>query len=123
MVLRALASSATWRHKKETIKAGELLLQRFFKPDKYEDRKTSEFWEELTYPFWATDILSSLDSLSKIGFSPEDEKITMALNWLLKRQTSQGYWESGVKKAALEDHLWITLVVLRILKNFKLLEL
>jgi hypothetical protein len=123
MVLRALSVSPTWRHKKETYKAGELLIQRFFKADKYEDRKPSSFWEEITYPFWATDILSSLDSLAKIGFSPENEKIAQTLDWLLKRQTPQGYWESGVKKATLEDHLWITLVVLRILKNFKILEL
>lgn len=124
MVLRAFALSDTLKHKKETVKAGELLISRFFKPDKYEDRCEPIFWEEFTYPFWATDILSSLDSLAKIGFLPEEnEGVRNALEWLLKKQKAQGYWESGIKKATLEEHLWITLIVLRVLKNFGLLEL
>ena len=123
MVLRAFAVSPTWHKSKEAKRAGELLLTRFFKADKYEDRRLSSYWEELSCPFWATDILSSLDSLSKIGFNPEDEQIQFTLNWLLKRQTGGGYWESGQKKATLEDHLWVTLAVLRVLKKFGLLEL
>jgi len=123
MVLRALASSAHWRHRKETRRAGELLTARFFKADKYEDRRRPNFWTEITYPFWATDILSSLDSLSKIGFSPETPSIKKALNWLLRRQKTQGYWEAGFNKANLEDHLWVTLVVLRILKRFDLIDI
>jgi len=65
MILRALAASRTWSKSKEAWKAGELLLSRFFKADKYNDRWLPSFWEELAYPFWATDILSSLDSLSR----------------------------------------------------------
>jgi len=123
MILRALASSPSWRHKKGTLKAGELLVNRFFKADKYEDRRHPAFWEEITYPFWATDILSSLDSLSKIGFSIENEKVAHALNWLLSRQNPQGYWKAGFNEAIFEDHLWVTLTVLKILKRFGLLEL
>jgi len=123
MVVRALASSSTWRTHKNTKKAGELLLTRFFKPDKYEDRHLAGYWEEITYPFWATDVLSTLDSLSVIGFDLEDPQIQQAVNWLLKRQTSDGYWKSGLKKAVLEDHLWITLAVMRVLKRFGYFEL
>jgi len=123
MVLRALASSPHWRNRKETRRAGELLVARFFKADKYEDRRRPNFWAEITYPFWATDILSSLDSLSRIGFSPELPPVKKALNWLLKRQKAQGYWEAGYNKSTLEDHLWVTLVVLRILKRFDLIDI
>jgi hypothetical protein len=123
MILRALAASPTWRKSKEARKAGELLLSRFFKEDKYDDRWLSSFWEEITYPFWATDILSSLDSLSKIGFTVENEKVQEATNWLLSKQTRQGYWEAGDKKSTLEDHLWVTFAVLRVLKRFRLFEL
>lgn len=123
MVLRALAESSTWRKSKETWKTGELLLSRFFKDDKYEDRHQSFFWEEMSYPFWTTNILSSLDSLSKIGFKPDNEKIAQAIDWLMKKQNALGFWESGQEKAVLEDHLWMTFSVLRILKRFGLLEL
>ncbi|MGB8953510.1 MAG: prenyltransferase/squalene oxidase repeat-containing protein, partial [Candidatus Aminicenantales bacterium] len=79
VVLRALAESPTWKESKETRKAGELLLSRFFKGDKYEDRQPPFFWEEISYPFWTTNILSSLDALSKIGFQADNEKIAQAL--------------------------------------------
>jgi len=123
MVLRALAESPTWKKSKEAHEAGELLLSRFFKADKYDDRRESIFWEEMTYHFWATDILSCLDSLSKIGFSAENRKVQQSLEWLLKMRNSKGYWESNYRKAALEDHLWVTFAVLRVFKRFNLLEL
>ena len=123
MVLRALATSPTWKNHKDTKKAGEALAQRFFKDDIYEDRKQAKFWEEITYPFWATDVLSSLDSLARIGFTPDHESTQKALKWILSRQKPQGYWEAGFKKSTLEDHLWVTLSVMRILKNFGLLEI
>lgn len=123
MVLRAFAASPTWRKSKEARKAGELIMKRFFKPDAYEDRVLASFWEEITYPFWATDILSCLDSLSKIGFSPEEEDIKKALTWLQKRQTSQGYWKSGLKKSSWEKHLWVTLAVLGVIKRFGFMEI
>ncbi len=123
MVLRALAASPTWSKSKEARKAGELLLKRFFKADKYNDRWLPSFWEELTYPFWATDILCSLDSLSKIGFPVENENLQKGLNWMLKKQNKQGYWEAGNQKSSIEDDLWVTFAVLRVLKRFGLLEL
>jgi len=123
MVLRAFAASPTWRKSKEAWKAGELLLSRIFKVDKYEDRHFSYFWEEITYPFWATDILSSLDSLSKIGFDVKNEKIQQALRWLMRNQNKDGYWQARITKSSLENNLWVTIAVLRVLKRFGLFEL
>lgn len=123
MVLRAFAASPTWRKRKEAWKAGELLVSRIFKADKYEDRRFSSFWEEITYPFWATDILSSLDSLSKISFDIKNEKIQQALRWLMRNQNKDGYWEARIAKSSLENNLWVTIAVLRVLKRFGLFEL
>jgi prenyltransferase beta subunit len=123
MVLRALAASPTWRVSKEAKKAGNLLMSRFFKADMYEDRRSASYWEEITYPFWATDILSSLDSLSCIGFTVDDEPIQKALGWLKKIQNPQGHWKAGFKKSTLEDHLWVTVAVLGVIKRFGLLDL
>jgi len=122
MVLRALAESPSWRKSKEAWKVGEMMVDRFLGADNYDNRQYLSFWEEITYPFWSTDILSSLDSLSKIGFGVDNEKIRQAVDRLLKKQSSQGIWQSGDKKATLEDHLWVTIAVLRVLKRFKLLQ-
>jgi hypothetical protein len=122
IVLRALAESATWRGSKECQKAGELVLSRFFKEDRYQDRRSASHWLELTYPFWTTNILSSLDSLSKIGFPADQPMIFRSLDWLLSKQNHLGYWESDATKAALEDHLWMTFAVLRVFRRFDLLH-
>lgn len=123
MVLRALAASSHWRKKKEALETGELLMNRFFKSDKYDDRRSASYWEEISFPYWATDILSSLDALSLIGFTAEQKSIKKALNWLLEKKNAKGYWEAGDKKASKEDHLWVTLSVLRVLKKFDILDL
>jgi len=122
MVLRAFAESPTWRNSKEAWEAGEKLLNCFFCDEVYGDRTFPSDWEKICYPFWNTDILGSLDSLSKIGFSPENETIQKGLIWLAKKQSTQGFWECGNKKATLEDHLWVTLAVLKTLKRFGLLR-
>jgi len=123
MVLRAMAVSPTWQKNKDARKAGELMISRFFKPDYYEDRQAARYWEEITYPFWATDILSSLDSLARIGYTIEHPGMKKAFDWLLKLQDSNGFWKAGSKKSTLEDHLWVTLSVLRVIKHLGLLDL
>jgi hypothetical protein len=120
--LRAFAESQTWRQTREAWQAGEKLLRCFFRDEVCEDRTFPSDWENIAYPFWNTDLLGSLDSLSKVGFSPENEMIQKGLEWLSKKQNSQGFWESMSKKATWEDHLWVTLSALRILKRFGLLR-
>jgi len=122
VVLRAMAESPHWQRSRETRRAGEFLLSCFY-PDKAGAKaRGSSCWEELTYPFWATNILSGLDVLSRIGFMPDKGRIPQALDWLMRRQLGAGYWESHQEKASLEDHLWVTLSVLRILKKFNVIN-
>jgi hypothetical protein len=122
MVLRAFAGSSTWRASKEARQAGEKLLSCFFRDEVCEDKTFPSDWENIRYPFWNTDILGSLDALSQVGFSAQNETIQRGLEWLSKKQNGQGFWESMSKKATWEDHLWVTLAVLRILKRFDLLR-
>lgn len=123
MVLRAFSASDKWMKSDAARSTGDLIISRFFRPDAYEDRQQAYFWKELTFPFWATDILSSLDALAKIGMSVENEGIKQALSWLLRKQNRNGYWEAGFKKSTIEDHLWVTLSVLKVLKRFGLTDL
>jgi len=119
VVLRAFAAHQEYRKTKEAKVAGELLKSRFFQPDRYPDRRAASFWTNITYPFWFTDILSSLDSLSLLGFSKDDPQIEKALNWLAIRQEENGLWKSSYEKAKdKEIHLWVSLAVCRMFKRF-----
>jgi hypothetical protein len=120
VVLRAFAAHPKHRKDSEAIHAGQLLKSRFFKPDKYPDRKAPSFWTGFSYPFWFTDLLSSLDSLSHLGFSSEDNEIKKSLDWFVERQEKNGLWKlrilRGSKSADL--HLWLDLAVSRVFKRF-----
>jgi hypothetical protein len=83
MALRAFSESRKYKKSKEIRKAGELLASRFFKRDPYSDRNTPEYWIKFPFPFWFTDLLSALDSLSKLDFDAREPQIKKALAWFL----------------------------------------
>jgi hypothetical protein len=120
MVLRAFAAHQHYRTAREARLAGELLASRFFEPDKYPDRRAPSFWTGFSYPFWFTDLISSLDSLSLIGLSRDDAKIRRALKWFITRQKRSGLWELRLRIMAREREpdSWITLAICRIFKRF-----
>ncbi len=119
VVLRAFAALPKYQKIKEARSAGELLASRIFKPDKYPDRRTVEYWERVSFPFWFTDILSALDTLYFLRFTINHPQVEKALKWLVNRQLDNGLWDLNLLKAKDKDlPLWIALVICRILKNF-----
>lgn len=52
MVLRAFAAHPRYRQSEEARIAGERLKSRFFKADKYNDRRTPDYWCKFQYPFF-----------------------------------------------------------------------
>jgi len=119
VVLRAFAAHQKHRKRNEAKIAGELLKSRLFQPDTYPDRRAASFWAKLTYPFKFTDILSSLDSLSLMGFSEDDPQIRKALDWLTTKQKENGLWKSTYEKARdIDIHLWVSLAACRVFKRF-----
>jgi len=121
VVLRAFAAHQKYRKTNEAKVAGELLKSCFFQHDKYPDRRAASFWTKFSYPFWFTDLLSALDSLSLLGFTKDDPQIKKALGWLRDRQQENGLWKSFslLKTKSIEDpYLWISLVVCRIFQRF-----
>jgi len=119
-VLRAFAAHPDYRQSAEARVAGELLKSRFFKPDKYADRKAVQYWLKLQFPFWWTNILTALDSLSWIGFSSDDADVRKGLDWFRSEQEESGLWptayEHGEKARAAK--LWVGLAVCRVFKRF-----
>lgn len=119
MVLRAFAAHPEYRKSKEAKKAGILLASRFFQSDKYSDRRDKKFWERVSYPFWFTDIISALDSLSFLGFKKENQYVNEGLEFLRNRQKDDGLFDLKIVRGGDKDlNYWICLAICRLFKRF-----
>ena len=119
MVLRAFAAHPMFSRKPEALIAAELLASRIFKADSYTDRKAPEYWTRFSFPFWFTDLLSTLDSLSKLGLSVDHPQIREGVEWFINSQRKDGLWKLKLVRGAgdLSQNLWVNLVVCRTLKR------
>ncbi len=119
MALRAFAAHPDYRNIPEAQHAAELLMSRFFQRDKYVDRQDKKYWEGVSFPFWFTDILTSLDSLYFLGFRRDQAPIQTALDWLSQRQLEDGTFNLKILRGRDKDlPYWITLVASRIFKRY-----
>jgi hypothetical protein len=96
------------------------MKSRFFKPDKYSDRKATDYWFKFQFPFWWVNLLTTLDSLSTIGFSRENEDIERGLEWFIANQKDDGLWPTGYGKGDKAQAMdgWVGLAICRVLKRF-----
>jgi len=119
IILRAFSAHSKYRNNEGVKVAGDLLTSRFFKPDKYADRKGVEYWIKISFPFWWTDVVSSLDSLSYLGFTTSHPQIKLALETLIDKQSESGMWDLKLLKTKDQNlSLWINLAICRIFKRF-----
>jgi hypothetical protein len=120
VVLRAFAAHPVYDAASEARTAGNLLRARFFQPDKYVDRRAASFWTAFSYPFWFTDLLSALDSLSLLGFSAADAPIAKALDWFVVRQQNDGVWRLPLLRSGKDKDgaLWVSLAICRVFQRF-----
>ena len=116
IVLRTLAAHRHYRHAVATRRAGELLKSRFFRRDTYPDRAAPSYWLVFSYPYWWTDLLSALDSLTQIGFRAGDPGIARGVAWFIDNQEANGLWNTGHNRPKHPDSdLWVGLAICRIL--------
>ena len=120
IVLRAFSAHPTYRNSKEAKLAGELLLTKLFNKDNYPDRAGTDYWLRFTYPFWFTDLISALDSLSLLKFSKQGPPIDKAMRWFISHQQRNGLWKLKIVKGQNKDviQLWLALAICRIFKRF-----
>ena len=124
MVLRAFAAHPRYRESEEARAAGDLLKSRFFKPDAYSSYKAASYW--VRFAFWWPNLITSLDSLSRMGFSRDDPDIKTALDWFIEHQGPDGLWKVTYVKGKnvvdnernRERRLWVSLAICRIFKRF-----
>ncbi len=126
MVLRAFAVHARWCELPEVHAAARLLKSRFFRSDAYNDRKAPRYWLKFQYPFWWTNLLTALDSLSQIGFSSNDPSIQQGLRWFANNQQSSGLWKTAYEQKkrsqmSAREHeamSWVGLSICRVFYRF-----
>ncbi len=120
IVLRAFAAHPTYRKVPEAHIAGEILASRLFTADSYPDRHEPSYWTTFSFPFWFTDLLSALDSLSLLCFTGDDSRITKALEWFITHQGEDGLWKLSLLRMKREpDHnAWISLAICKMIKRF-----
>lgn len=126
MVLRAFAAHPIYRHSEAAKNAGNLLKSRFFQPDSYTSYHEASYWVRFEYPFWWNNLVAALDTLSLMEFSPGDDQIVRALNWLVENQEEDGLWKTSYAKPqeeekktakAQEMKLWVSLAICRVFKR------
>ena len=126
MVIRAFSTHPAYQKSPEAKKAAQLLASHFFKKDNYSSYKHPDNWVRFKYPFWWTDLISALDSVSLIGLPRDHKKVAEALQWFIEHQESSGLWKisySSIHKSSensktRELQLWISLAILRIFKRY-----
>lgn len=119
VVLRAFAAHPDRFRDPDVKKAGELLASRIFKADSYTDRKSPDYWTRFSFPFWFTDLLSALDSLSKIGLTVDHPQIREGIDWFIEHQKKHGLWDLRLVRGTSDksQNLWVNLVICRTLKR------
>jgi hypothetical protein len=121
MVLRAFAAAPRWRSAPEVMDAAELLASRLYKQDRYPDRRDASYWERVSFPFWFTDVVSVLDTLSRLGVPHQSAPIHGALERLRELQRDDGTFALKLLRAKSDDlPWWICLAVSRSLHRWQL---
>jgi hypothetical protein len=119
IVLRAFAAHSVRRRSAAAQGAAQFLAGRLFARDSYPGRDTPDFWTHCVFPFWFTDIVSALDSLTLLGVGPEHPQVREAFEWLARSQRTDGLFHvrPGHGAGAATGLRWITLAACRALKR------
>lgn len=119
VVLRTFAAHRRYGRSVEAHRAGELLASRFFLKDAYPDRGNESYWKKSSFPFWFTDIVSALDSLSLMGFRKEHPQVKKGLEWLKTTQQENGVFNLKLLRSGGDKNTkyWTTLAICRIYKR------
>jgi hypothetical protein len=115
MVLRAFAALDKSQQVYDVDTALTLLVSRFFTSDKYNDRRHKNYWHKFQFPFWWTDLVSAIDSVSRLGLGLDDEHLMRGFSWFFDNQAEDGLWDSGYGKGARSEinRAWVGLAVCR----------
>jgi hypothetical protein len=93
MVIRAFAAHPQYRKSEYAWTAARLLKTKFFQEDNWSSYRHPDHWVRFEFPFWWTNIVTALDSVSLIGITADDRDVQKALQWLIDNQQESGLWK------------------------------
>lgn len=116
VILRAYAVHSEYRGTAVAKDAVKLLVSRLFERDVYPDKNHIYDWTRFSFPFWQTDLLSSLHSMSLIDPSlASNDKVLQAKQWFIEHQQDDGLFTGHLLKDRFHDlQLWYSLAVGRV---------
>jgi hypothetical protein len=118
VVLRAFAAHPRWRRSSAARHAADLLAGRLFGRDAYPGRDAPSFWLGFGFPFWFTDLLSALDSMTQVGADLRHPRIAEAYAWFARHQSADGTWRLHATRGRDPDTaLWISLAICRVFRR------
>lgn len=124
MVLRAFAAHPDYRSSKEAAHAGLLLKSQFFEPDAYGSYRDPKYWTR--FGFWWPNLLTAMESLCRLGFSPQDPDMQRGIEWFLSNQAPDGLWKITNDGSAEPDtptsrrrRAWLTLRICRLITDLE----
>ncbi|WP_423189797.1 hypothetical protein ACO1PF_02585 [Alkalibacterium sp. f15] len=120
VVLRAFSVHPLFKGRQEIKDAGVLVSAYIFKRDVYPDRQDKKYWTQFVNPFCYTDLISVLDSLSLLGFSPLQPDIKKGLQWFSDGQLESGSWDLKITAGRDKEtqQLYLDLAICRLFKQF-----
>lgn len=83
-----------------------------------------DLWTILKYPYFSYGVISALDTLARLGYTLEQPKVAVAMEYLLSRQLPNGTWplDQSASRPPFEvgrpgqPNKWLTLDTLRVIK-------
>ncbi|MFA5313301.1 MAG: prenyltransferase/squalene oxidase repeat-containing protein, partial [Methanomassiliicoccales archaeon] len=119
VVLRAMAAHSRYRRTPEAVEAAMFLKSRMFKADSYTDRRAPSHWVGFSYPFWWTDIVSALDTLSRLEMPFDDPDVRRAVTFMKALQQDDGSFKLKLLRSGRADgQRWVSLAFCRSLRRF-----
>lgn len=120
VVLRAFSEHHNYNERQEIKDAGELVSRHIFNRDTYADRQDKKYWTQFVYPFCYSDLISVLDSLSKLGFSPTLPNIQRGLKWFVDKQLETGLWDLKITRGQDKEMIqkYLDVAICNIFKQF-----
>jgi hypothetical protein len=125
MALRAIVAHPSFRLRSEVALAAERLKSRLFRANAYNDRKAPRYWLQFQFPFWWTNLLTALDSLSLLGIGPDDPDICRGLRWFVDNQGKDGLWDTSYEQTKRQEpsprerqaRSWVGLATCRVFRR------
>lgn len=126
MVLRAFSVHPEARSSPEAQAAARLLKSRLLRKDNWSSYGHPDNWVRFDFPFWWTNLVSALDTLSLLGFLPDDEDVDRGICWLVEHQQADGLWLPSYSRIHRNSpnsrtrslRLWVSLAICRVLRRF-----